>query len=187
MSFLQTQLVGLAGTAVGKLLKITPSRKFASFTEFCSVVEAHSSAVQATQYPIENGTQGTDHIVRLPDALTWEVVFEERSNPRQTFKKLRDLMYSGVPFTAETGLKTYKNMILLSISASQDSHTGRILRCSLTLQEIIITSAVATTLPPRARQKNAQSTGSSADSGSKNLSGSSPARQSQLTQLMAGK
>lgn len=187
MSFLQTQLVGLAGTIVGKLLTIKPSRKFASFSEFCSVVEAHSSAVQATQYPIENGTQGTDHIVRLPDALTWEIVFEEKSNPRQTFKKLRDLMYSGVPFTAETGLKTYKNMVILSISASQDSHTGRILRCSLTLQEIIITSAVATTLPPRAQQKMAQTTGSTSDSGSKNLSSASPARQTQLVKLAQGK
>lgn len=181
MSFFETQIVGLAGTLIGKLLKITPSRSFAEFTEFCSITEAHSTAVTATQYPIEDGTQGTDHVVKMPDVLQWEVVFNDQSNPRQTYEKLQQLMISGEPFDAETGLKSYKDLILVSVSATQDVHTGRILRCTLSLQEIIITSAVATTLPPRARQANANVTGSTADTGSKSL------EKSQLQQLMSGK
>ena len=92
MSFFENQIVGIAGTLIGKMLTISPSRSFAGFSEFCSITEVHNAAVQATQYPIEDGTQGTDHIVRLPDVLQWEVVFEERSNPRQTYDRLRKLM-----------------------------------------------------------------------------------------------
>lgn len=187
MSFFENQVIGGAGTLIGNFLTIKPSRSFAEFSDFCSVTESHSSAVQATQYPIEDGTQGTDHIVKLPDVLSWELVFDDRSNPQQTYAKLQDLMFSGEPFFAETGLKTYRNVVLLSISASQDSHTGRVLRCSLTLQEILLTSAVTTTLPPRTSQANPQVTGTTAKTGSKNLQGASPARESQLRQLLAGK
>jgi len=183
MSFFENQIVGIAGTLIGKMLTISPSRSFAGFSEFCSITEVHNAAVQATQYPIEDGTQGTDHIVRLPDVLQWEVVFEERSNPRQTYDRLRKLMISGEPFKAETGLKSYTNLILLSISASQDVHTGRILRCTLSLQEIIITSAVATALPPRARQALANQTGSTAKTGSKSLGEASPKQKSDLDHI----
>lgn len=69
MSFLETQVLGLAGTAVGKLLQIKPSRRFEAFSDFCSITETHNMAVTATQYPIEDGTQGTDHIVREPKTL----------------------------------------------------------------------------------------------------------------------
>lgn len=185
MSFLKTQATGLVGTLVGKFLAVSPTRSFAGFKEFCSITEAHEASVQATQYPIEDGTHGTDHIIKLPDAITWEIAFDDRSNPRETYERLRDLMFSGEPFDAETGLKTYHDMVLLSVSAAQDHHTGRILRCTVTLQQIIITAAVSTTLPPRAKQSNAQVTGSTSKTGSKNLSKTSPARAEQHSLLSA--
>lgn len=139
MSFLETQVLGLAGTAVGKLLQIKPTRRFEAFSDFCSITETHNIAINATQYPIEDGTQGTDHIVRQPKNITWDVVFGERSDPQGTYQRLLDLMYSGVPFTAVTGLRRYDNMLLVSVTANQDTHSSRILKCTLTMQEILIT------------------------------------------------
>jgi hypothetical protein len=169
MSFLQTQAVGLIGTLIGNVLKINPSRTFSDFSDFCSVSETHAASVQPTQYPIENGTQGTDHIIKNPDTLTWDVLFNEQSNPQDTYTRLHDLLTSGVPFEASTGLKTYENLLLTGLSATTDAHTGRVLRASLTMQEIIITEAVSTTLPPRAQQKSANVTGSTAQSGTKQV------------------
>lgn len=169
MSFLETQVLGLAGTAVGKLLQIKPTRRFEAFSDFCSITETHNMAVTATQYPIEDGTQGTDHIVRQPKNITWDVVFGERSDPQGTYQRLLDLMYSGVPFTAVTGLRRYDNMLLVSVTANQDTHSSRILKCSLTMQEVLITFPLATNMPPRSQQANPNVTAKTAQTGTKQL------------------
>jgi hypothetical protein len=166
-SILQTQATGLIGTLIGSVLRVNPSRTFSEFSDFCSVSESHSASVTPTQYPIENGTQGTDHIIKNPDVLTWDLLFNERSSPQDTYTRLHDLLTSGTPFEATTGLRNYENLVLTGLSATTDSHTGRVLRCSLTMQEITITEAVTTTLPPRARQKSANVTGSTSQNGTK--------------------
>lgn len=183
MPFLTTQAVGLAGSIIGRLLQIKPSRSFSEFSDFCSITETHNLSVTATQFPIEDGTQGTDHIVKDPKNITWDLAFGERSNPQETFDRLLDLMYSGIPFTASTGLKTYENMVLLSVNASQDNHTGRILSCSLTMQEIIITAPVSTTLPPRQNQANANVTGSTSKTGTKQLQPAKPVETSRIENI----
>nr|DAV86223.1 MAG TPA: hypothetical protein [Caudoviricetes sp.] len=169
MSFLETQVLGLAGTAVGKLLQIKPARRFEAFSDFCSITETHNIAVTATQYPIEDGNQGTDHIVREPKNITWDVIFGERSDPQGTYQRLLDLMYSGVPFTAVTGLRRYDNMLLVSVAANQDTHSARILKCTLTMQEIVITFPLATNMPPRSQQANPNVTAKTAQTGTKQL------------------
>lgn len=183
MSFFETQALGLTGSLIGRILTIRPSRSFGEFTGFCSVTEMHSSWIQATDYPIEDGTQGTDHIVRQPDLLTWDVGFDQSFNSRETYDKLHALMRSGELFDATTGLKSYKNLILLSISASQDYRTGRVLRCTLTMREVIITSPVVTTLPPRENQKDPNLTGSTSQSGVKALKDPGAKPKSQLQKL----
>jgi hypothetical protein len=167
MSIVQTQAVGLAGTLIGSLLRINPSRTFSDFSDFVSISESHSASVTPTQYPIEDGTQGTDHIVKNPDSLTWDVFFTEQSNPQDTYGRLHDLLTSGVTFSASTGLMTYEDLVLTGLSATTDSHTGRVLRCTLTMQKVIITQAVTTTLPARANQSNAKVTASTAQTGTK--------------------
>ena len=186
MSFFENQLTGLAGTLIGKFLTVRPTRSFGEFTGFCSVTESHSAAIEATDYPIEDGTHGTDHIIKQPDNILWDVGFDGSVNAQETYEKLLALMKSGELFDATTGLKTYRNMILLSISAYQDFKTGRVLRCTLTMREVIITRAIVTTLPPRARQAVANLTDSTAKTGTKSLADPGPKPKSQLLKLMGG-
>jgi hypothetical protein len=169
MSVLQTQATGLIGTLIGNVLQVNPSRTFSDFSDFCSVSETHSASVTPTQYPIENGTQGTDHIIKNPDVLTWDLLFNEKSAPQDTYTRLHDLLTSGTPFEAVTGLRSYENLVLTGLSATTDNHTGRVLRCTLTMQEITVTETATATLPPRARQKQANVTGSTAQSGTKQV------------------
>ena len=164
---LMARAIGGAQRTLSGLLSIQPVRRFESFSGFVSITEGHSAQVQTTDYPIENGTQGTDHIVRQPDAVTWEIAFSEASNPQEIYSRLHELMLSGTPFDAVTGLKTYHNMVLLSLSCTQDVHTSRILRIQLTMREIIITSAQKTTIPSTENQASPQMTASTQESGKK--------------------
>lgn len=159
---------GLQGALSG-MLSIQPHRRFESFSNFVSITESHSAQVQTTDYPIEDGSQGTDHIVRQPDAINWEIAFSENSAPQEVYSRLHELMLSGIPFDAVTGLKTYTNMVLLSLSCTQDVHSSRILRISLTMREIIITTAQTTSIPPRDQQASPQMTASTQQSGKKQL------------------
>lgn len=186
MSFFETQIVGLAGSLIGNFLSVKPQRSFADFSGFCSITESHSASVQATDYPVEGGSVATDHVIKDPDSLNWELGFDESMDPRDTYERLHDLMESGTPFDASTGLKDYRNMIILSMSATQNSRTGRILRIQLTLREIIITSPVQTLLPERGRQSMPNVTGSTSKTGAKNLGDPGPKPKSQLAKMFEG-
>lgn len=174
MAFWETQVNSVLGTSVGTLLAIKPKRTFASFSGFVSITESHSTATEATSYSIEDGTQGTDHIIRKPDALSWELAFMPESDPETMFRKLRELQMSGEPFDADTGLKRYTNLVILSLACTQDAHSGRICRVNISMQEIIITSAVTTILPPRAKQAAPQLTASTSKNGMKSLEEAKP-------------
>lgn len=172
MAFWETQLNGLVGTAVGALkefLIVTPKRSFAQFSDFCSITESHSSQVQVTEYPIEGGLTGNDDVIYQPDTINWELAFGEDSNPEQTYQKLHDLLVSKETFDVTTGLRSYRNMKLISLSCSQDSHNSRIARCNLTMREVLITYATKTLLPSPAQQANPALTQSTAQTGKKQL------------------
>ena len=93
-------------------------------------------------------------------------------------------MYSGVPFTAVTGLKRYENMLLVSVAANQDSHSARILKCTLTMQEIVITFPLATNMPPRSQQANPNVTAKTAQTGTKQLQ-EKPVSESRLSHIFS--
>jgi len=60
-------------------------------------------------------------------------------------------------------------MLLVSVAANQDTHSARILKCTLTMQEIVITFPLATNMPPRSQQANPNVTAKTAQTGTKQL------------------
>jgi len=156
-----------ASASVKEWLAIKPTRSFAGFSGFVSLSETHTHETDATSYPIEYGTQGTDHVIKHPVSLQWEIAWGEADNPETIFKRLLALQESGEPFTVQMGLRTYENMILTGISVTQDYHSARILRTALSLRQIIITSPVATSLPAREKQASPQKTAGTARTGKK--------------------
>lgn len=170
MSAVTTAVVGTVGAAIGNFLTVMPSRRFGDFTGFCSVTESHDVKADATEYPIEKGAPGVDHIIRKPDILTWELVFGMDFDPADMYQRLWDLLDSGTIFDADTGLKTYENLVLTSLGATTDSHTGRILKVNLTMREIVLTEAVKTTVPAQEKQSTPAKTASTAQTGKKSTS-----------------
>jgi len=116
-----------------------------------SLNEDHRFDTIVTRNPVEDGSLYTDHVVLLPvvlelscrvsDAslsyLTPAVTGKEgRSN--QAYYKLVELQRDKEPFSVITGINTYENMLVESISIPRSSKDGYSLRFNMVLTELPI-------------------------------------------------
>lgn len=120
----------------------------------CTLREEHATTVELTRHPIEEGADPSDHARRLPNKITLEGLFSNtpidanearaRGNTdagasgyaQEQHKKLEGLADSHNAVTILTELKTYKNMVLTSLSIPRDSKTGDAVRFTATFEEI---------------------------------------------------
>lgn len=145
--------------------------------------EGHTSRSQLTAYPIESGADHTDHIRRLPDELSLEVVVTDdplvvdrqaNATPANTGGDAKQRAVSAYNFLVEvkdkgrlvrifTTLRDYRNMAIESIDVIRDVGTSRIVQANLELREILIavteqvdapTPSVTRAAPSRNKKKN---------------------------------
>ena len=88
----------------------------------------------------------------------------------ETYKKLLALQEKREPIDVMTGKRSYKNMMIRSLSQTTDAKTNAVLIISADLVEIIIVPVTVTNVPPRSNQKNAGKTGSTDKGGTKSAS-----------------
>ncbi len=135
-----------------------------------SISETHQSEVELTEHPVERGTNIVDHARPKPDALTMECLVTntpmptgplvERTSTRdgktvafqsysggsvdtragQAYKDLLDLKDAAQLITVVTGLRTYENMMIKSLSVPRDVKTSQSLRFSVSLLEVRVVS-----------------------------------------------
>ena len=114
--------------------------------------ERHNVSAEISTNAIENGEGITfsDHIHIKPIELSITVIVtnnvvdliaNNRTNHRNKYQELLDLMSERGVFDIQTGLKLYKNFALKSISTAQDVDSANILEARLELQEVIIASS----------------------------------------------
>lgn len=119
-----------------------------------SLSERHSSNVEVTVHPIEDGADPTDHARQLPDSLQLEGLFSNtpldpaeartRGNTaagasgyaQDQDKRMLDLLSSRRPVTVRTERKTYRNMILVSYEVPRDAKIGDAVKFSATFKEV---------------------------------------------------
>lgn len=133
---------------------------FLGDVEFDVVVsEGASASARLTKNPVENGADMNDHIIIDPMTYTVTgVATDTRSNildsPSAAFGQrkseaiwgeLLQLMIDKTPFTLVQGLKSYDNVVLTSLSESQDKDTSNGLFFTAGLSEVIL---VGTGAPP---------------------------------------
>lgn len=108
--------------------------------------EAHRLSGRATRYPVEDGSNLVDHFNIEPRSLTLEGFTANAGeiqginrNERAAVARARieELIRRRETLSVVTLLGTYDNMILTSFDATLDGSTGRSLRCTLQLEEII--------------------------------------------------
>jgi hypothetical protein len=101
------------------------------------ISEKHTSELEITEIPIENGARITDHAFVLPKKITLD---SASANAAAVYNALVAIQESRVPFTFVSGLFVYTNMLIKSLSAERDKTFSQVLRCTADLQEIIIVS-----------------------------------------------
>ena len=120
--------------------------------------EEHTGRSQLTSFPIEEGSDHTDHIRRLPDELALEVVVTDdplvvdrqaNATPANTGGDASQRAVSAYNFLVEvkdkgrlvhifTTLRDYRNMAIESIDVTRDVGTSRVVQANIRLREILV-------------------------------------------------
>ena len=145
----------------------------------CSISETHQGDMEVTEHPVESGTNIIDHVRRKPEQLTIEGLVtdtpirqEDRdaigsmekgsvTRARDAFYSLRALRDSRQTVTVVTAVKTYTNMILVSLVFPRDVTTAEACRFIAQFKEIQTVSSqrVEILLTQRASGQKKRDTG----------------------------
>lgn len=101
----------------------------------CLISEKHSSSLEITGNPIETGAEANDHAYVKPKAVTLEIGDE---NASATYQALIRFQERRQPFSLNTGLTTYKNMLVQTVDATRDKKHSKVLSATVTLKEVKI-------------------------------------------------
>ena len=134
---------------------------FISTVEIDAVItESASATVRVTENPVEFGANMNDHIITEPMAFTVSgvvsnissnkigqflrvpsVFSKNTSKSKEAWEELLELQINKIPFTLVQGLKEYRNVVILSLTESQDKDTSKGLFFTATMKEIIFAGA----------------------------------------------
>lgn len=101
--------------------------------------EDHTRNNSITSYPIEDGSEITDHIRNEPISLNVTGMIEsidDGSNILDIFNQLNELIDSKETFSVVTGLKVYENMFMNSLNISRNALNGGSLPISAKFTQI---------------------------------------------------
>ena len=100
--------------------------------------ESHESDMIITEHPVESGANIQDHAIIKPKILSVSFASHKAAD---TYEALLTLQATRMPFSIQTGLREYQNMMIRSIKVMRDKKTALILKGTAMLQEINIVSS----------------------------------------------
>jgi len=114
----------------------------------------HSANATVTQHPVQSGASISDHAYMEPDEVSVEIGMTDTaasvsggaSHSVNAYAQLRAIMELREPFTLVTRLRTYRNMLITSISAPDDYRTMNALRASIVFQQVNVVSVSTVTV-----------------------------------------
>lgn len=142
------------------------SRRIGVMVPDVVVSEKHSDILEITEHPVDKQTaEGTgsvsDHAYRRPSEVTMEVGFAgggslldfadttsvglttpiNPMSPKDVYAALIQMQQNRELLDVATGKRTYNNMLIRSLEVTTDKTTENVLSATLTLREVILTSA----------------------------------------------
>lgn len=134
--------------------------------------EEHQGSVTITKNPVEAGADITDHAIVQPDILIIQGAVTDSplgtaslgqlvdsitslfgtstssnaTRSQQAYEAFVTLKNNAEPLDVTTRLKTYSNMLITSLSTSQDKDTSQIAILDIILEEVIITESTSLSL-----------------------------------------
>lgn len=133
----------------------------------------HEANVTITTQPVQSGANIADHAYLEPDSVTMEIGMSDASEGAganhsvNAYAMLRAVMEAREPISLYTRLKSYTNMIVVSISATDDYTTANALKASVMLQKILIVNVATVTVQQTVTSSKSETKGSSSSSSAK--------------------
>lgn len=157
--------------------KASVRRNIGGYTFDAVLTEEHTSELEVTDSPVETGESISDHAYMKPKKLKivggiGDAVLNPltvlagndsygggQSRSITAFELLQKLQESREPFSVQTGMKLYKNMVITSLRVSQDKDTAKVGIFECDLREVIIVDTKTVTYSPsKTKAKQAQPT-----------------------------
>jgi hypothetical protein len=114
-------------------------------TALMTIRESGTDTLQITQHPVAAGAQITDHSFMEPARLDLTMMTTNAQSQswgegyvQHVYDQLRDLQKSRLTFPIQTGKRLYENMLMASISMTNDQSTEHALMLQISCQEVII-------------------------------------------------
>jgi hypothetical protein len=194
MSAVLTSLAGAAFSALDNYLTLIPQGNIGGIAIQATIEEEASDTVSVTDHPVEAGAQISDHAFVKPAELVlrcgWSnshgllgivALFSGGGAPSNggptvpglstsdyvsgVYSQLLELQQSLLPFTVQSSIRRYTNMMFSALHLTRDQKTSRALMVTASLRQVIIVQTQSTTLAPIANQALPQSTGETTNSG----------------------
>jgi hypothetical protein len=106
------------------------------------VEETYDDKLQMTAHPVETGGTITDHAYLRPKSLDMRIGWADNSgDSRAKYESLLRLQASREAFFVSTGKRNYENMMISSITVSNDQRTRHAVFASVRMDEVIIVNA----------------------------------------------
>lgn len=124
------------------------------------ISESASATARVTENPVEHGANVNDHIIIEPLTFTTvgvvsnissstlgqftrvpTIFSQNTAKSKEAWEALLELQADRLPFILVQGLKEYKNIVIISLSESQDKNTANGLFFTATMKEIIFVGA----------------------------------------------
>ena len=130
--------------------------RIGSVTLDATINEEHNYTAQVTNYPLENGTDISDHIINQPVTVQITGIVSDTplsllssfNRSIDAFNKLILIYERKERITVVTGIKVYTNMVMTNLQIPRDVSTGQSLSFSIELQKIYTDSTVRVNLDP---------------------------------------
>lgn len=127
----------------------------------------HDTSLNITEHPIQTGADIADHAYEEASRLNFDIgmsdvmesyfsgqFHDNTSRSVSAYKKLRELQKQRVPITVVTRLGTYNNMMVETISTTDDNKTTYGLRATVTLKQIFVVSVTTVKVSQRPQKSN---------------------------------
>lgn len=112
--------------------------------------ETHDRSNSVTNYPVEDGSEISDHIQSNPVELSVSGIVEAidtGTNIIDAYFTLKQIMAEKQVITVVTGLEVYENMCVLSSNVTRNALNGGSLSFTATLKQLSFVSSQAITIP----------------------------------------
>ena len=126
-----------------------------------SITQSHNYTAQVTVHPVEDGADVADHIrmepvkVAVNGIVTATRLGQQGDTSREidAWNTLEGLVQAKQPITLVTSLRTYTNMVLVSLSTSREKSLAHAIAPQLEFQQIRVVKSAVVTLPPEKIKK----------------------------------